>query len=291
MVGLLRVLVLLWFLLSTCDAHGYLLVPPQRSSFWRERTGLPINYEDNQLNCGGYSTQWDLNGGKCGVCGDPYWGPWENQPPFGKYATGTISRCYKRGTTHIDLKMILTSNHLGTIQLRLCPHNDVSVPVTQDCLNTHLLQLENKNGLSLGTTYRVVKFEQVIELRVRLPLDIQCSQCVLQWTYAAGNNWGCDGPLCGMGHGSQEHFVNCADIAILNDCAAFYTTTTTAPTVTEKFSPTTWSPMSAVSIIPKDWVNCIAANEWLGQPKVDKWCRINCPMGYCPRTHCFCPDI
>ena len=33
----------------------------------------------------------------------------------------------------------------------------------------------------------------VFTLKLRLPPDTWCDQCILQWTYTAGNNWGnCD---------------------------------------------------------------------------------------------------
>jgi len=38
------------------------------------------------------------NGGKCGVCGDPFIGPRENEAG-GLYATGTIVRTYKVGNS------------------------------------------------------------------------------------------------------------------------------------------------------------------------------------------------
>jgi hypothetical protein len=42
--------------------HGRLLVPPARSSAWREdsRTFAP-DYNDNQMFCGGFYTQYSLN--------------------------------------------------------------------------------------------------------------------------------------------------------------------------------------------------------------------------------------
>jgi hypothetical protein len=33
-----------------------------------------------------------------------------------------------------------------------------------------------------------------------------------------GKDWGCDGSGCGRGHGAQEQFYGCADIAILRNC-------------------------------------------------------------------------
>lgn len=35
----------------------------------------------------------------------------------------------------------------------------------------------------------------------------------------AGNNYGCDETGCAIGLGRQEQFINCADIAILDDCS------------------------------------------------------------------------
>ncbi|KAF2348859.1 hypothetical protein FHG87_020384 [Trinorchestia longiramus] len=32
----------------------------------------PVNYNDHELYCGGYSRQWVTNKGKCGPCGDPW---------------------------------------------------------------------------------------------------------------------------------------------------------------------------------------------------------------------------
>merc|ERR1711990_291032 len=50
---------------------------------------------------------------------------------------------------------------------------------------------------------------------VKLPPGLKCSQCVIQWKWHCGNNWGCDKSGCGMGHGQQEEFYGCADVAIV----------------------------------------------------------------------------
>ena len=46
---------------------------------------IPLLYLQNKQN----------NGGKCGICGDPYNGRRDNEPPSGKYATGVIVKTYK----------------------------------------------------------------------------------------------------------------------------------------------------------------------------------------------------
>jgi len=55
---------------------------------------------------------------------------------------------------------------------------------------------------------------QKLNIELKLPAGLTCKRCVLQWWYRGGNNWGCDKNGCGMGHGTQEHFVNCADVSI-----------------------------------------------------------------------------
>lgn len=44
---------------------------------------------------------------------------------------------------------------------------------------------------------------------------MECEQCVLQWQYIAGNNWGiCANGNGAVGCGDQEQFRACADVAI-----------------------------------------------------------------------------
>ena len=38
----------------------------------RETCDIPQNEDDNALYCGGFGVQHDHNGGKCGICGDPW---------------------------------------------------------------------------------------------------------------------------------------------------------------------------------------------------------------------------
>ena len=57
----------------------------------------------------------------------------------------------------------------------------------------------------------------VYHLQLKLPQDVTCDQCILQWTYITGNSWGVstDGIGC-IGCGPQENFRSCADIKITN---------------------------------------------------------------------------
>ena len=35
----------------------------------------PVNFNDNEVYCGGYGALWYKNSGKCGVCGDDWRDP------------------------------------------------------------------------------------------------------------------------------------------------------------------------------------------------------------------------
>ncbi len=55
------------------------------------------------------------------------------------------------------------------------------------------------------------------DLQLQLPEDTVCEQCIIQWTYTAGNSWGnCEDGHGENGCGNQETFRACADIAIID---------------------------------------------------------------------------
>lgn len=46
---------------------------------------------------------------------------------------------------------------------------------------------------------------------------VECGNCVIQWRYIAGNNWGmCSDGTGAVGCGPQEEFRACSDISIGN---------------------------------------------------------------------------
>ncbi len=51
------------------ESHARLLVPPARSSCWREFPECPRWDTDNELSCGGAGVQHQTHGGRCGICG------------------------------------------------------------------------------------------------------------------------------------------------------------------------------------------------------------------------------
>ncbi|OWF49967.1 hypothetical protein KP79_PYT23205 [Mizuhopecten yessoensis] len=178
-----RLVVLLWihYCIVLVSGHGRLLEPAGRSSMWRFGYNTPVNYNDNQLFCGGYRNTV-VNDGKCGVCGDPFQGPFENEAG-GKYATGTIVRYYDITEEYINVTVDISAHHRGQFEFRLCPNNDVNTRVTQECLDQHVLQVE---GGEDGGVHFVPAGSGIHHLRLGIPRGLTCSQCVLQWKYTTG---------------------------------------------------------------------------------------------------------
>lgn len=237
-------------LLAVGEPHGYMIEPPQRSSMWRVYEGFTPNYNDMELFCGGVTKQWDEMDGKCGTCGDAYDAEVRDNEAGGIYATGVIGRNYTRGQV-ITVQIRLTASHLGNFQFKICPHNNPKVPVTQECLNQHKLNLAGTDE-----HHFYPKETGYYDIDLQLPLDMVCSQCILQWHYTAGNTWGCapDGDCCLGCASKQETFINCADIAIFDDGGVAPPTSgpstgnppTQAPTTAQPTErPTTQAPPTA----------------------------------------------
>ncbi|WAR15625.1 hypothetical protein MAR_005730 [Mya arenaria] len=200
---------LIVFMMANVEGHGRLIEPPGRSSMWRFGFDTPKNYNDNQLFCGGKWVQWGQNAGKCGVCGDNWAGPKENEPG-GKYYTGIIVKKYDIGAV-IDVSVHLTANHKGWFEFRLCQNDMVNKTVTQSCFDQHLLK-----GETGATQFPINLGMEMVKVKLQLPAGVTCSACVLQWKYNCGNSWGTDFETkkgC-MGCGQQEQFYGCSDIAI-----------------------------------------------------------------------------
>ncbi|CAG7815129.1 unnamed protein product [Allacma fusca] len=204
------------YLPDPIHSHGRLLDPPSRSSLWRfeeYRKYKPVvNTEDNQLYCGGYEVQHGQNGGKCGICGDPYnqSKPRDNEDG-GIYDLGIVTRTFRAGQI-IPVDVELTASHWGYWELRLCPNT----PVTQECLDSHLLTFAGtpytRYWVSHHPDHHGPKYYSV---SVKLPSNLRCKKCVLQWHYHTGTRWGnCGDGTEALGCGPQETFRGCADIAI-----------------------------------------------------------------------------
>lgn len=145
--------------------------------------------------------QWTLNGGKCGVCGDSFTGPRDNEAPHGEFANGVIVKKYEVGQL-MEIKVHLTANHKGWFEYRLCQNDDPQRTVQQSCFDQHLLA--DKNG---ETRFMIQSDMKRVSHKVQLPYGLRCRNCVLQWKYNTGNSWGND-PITGNGCMGMWSFVN-----------------------------------------------------------------------------------
>lgn len=222
------------FLIQSIFGHGRMIEPPQRGSMWRfgfDDVALP-NYNDMANFCGGIHRQWDINGGKCGVCGDPYDQNPRDHEPGGKYATGITVRNYTQGQ-EISATIDITANHDGYFEFRLCQNDEPMKIVEQDCFDKNLLEVININNIELipfdkarlldANTNKFKYFVPFVNrskfvVELKLPEKVNCKQCILQWRYHTGNNYGhAEGKAvaCLGCSRRQEEFFNCADIQIL----------------------------------------------------------------------------
>ncbi|XP_076274685.1 uncharacterized protein LOC143205327 [Rhynchophorus ferrugineus] len=199
------------FFIAQVMGHGYMVSPINRASRWRldiTNYDIPHNYEDNQFFCGGYSVQYNVNGGKCGPCGDN----WNDTVPRsnengGLYGQGVVVAEYVSGDI-IEVHVLITANHKGKISYQLCNLEHPDLPEEDDCFEDLWLEDGNLTQSIHPDDYAVVSY-------VKLPDEFVCDRCVLRWHYSAGNNWGvCEDGTQAVGCGPQETFRSCADIAI-----------------------------------------------------------------------------
>jgi len=274
-------------LVSLVSGHARLVDPPSRASMWRFGYSTPHDYDDTAGNCGGFNTQWAVNGGKCGLCGDAFNAEVkEHEAPGGKFATGTIVREYTMGQT-IDVSVEVTANHRGSFTFRLCRAPSADQDPSQECLDQHLLTTGSN-----GEQEWVLNSDStgMYDLQVDLPQDYECQQCVLQWTWRAANNWGtCEDGSGAVGCGRQEHFRACADINITKEGeekpSTEHPTTTSTTTLPEEST----SALETTTTTSEG--SCQATGAYEGSEDIDDWCEANChhpTQPYCPPTHCKC---
>ncbi|CAL4067929.1 unnamed protein product, partial [Meganyctiphanes norvegica] len=108
------------------------------------------------------------------------------------------------------IRVDLNANHQGVFEFRICPNNNPKVDPSQTCLNENPLFLSDGNF-----QYKVPSHNGEHIVNLQLPQNLTCTQCVMQWRYVAGNNWGeCANGIGAVGCGPQEEFRACADVAI-----------------------------------------------------------------------------
>lgn len=125
-----------------------------------------------------------------------------------------IVRKYRTGSV-IPVRVELTANHHGYFEFRTCAMTYKDKEVDQNCLDQHLLQ--SKNG---SIRYYPGPGNKIFEAFYKLPDDLTCAQCVFQWRYVAGNNWG----DCGNGTGIMNRFHRFASPPLFSVLSLFSVT-------------------------------------------------------------------
>ncbi|KAL4218359.1 hypothetical protein ACF0H5_023096 [Mactra antiquata] len=245
-IGVIKTsLFIVCYLVASNNGHGQLFDPPSRQSAFRFGFSTAINYNDMNMNCGGFYNQWVVNQGRCGICGDPYQGP-RRYEAGGPMAKGIITRNYTEGQV-INIKVNIRVGHGGWSEVRICPNNDINRPATQGCLDQYLLQ--TIDGATRVNHHH--EFTGVYTYQFKLPAGLTCSQCVLQWRWNTDSNNNCHGNVdCCNGCGAQEQFYGCADVAITSSSGSIVTSSPTKPITTphQIYVQTTPKPSTSIPI-------------------------------------------
>ena len=81
----------------------------------------------------------------------------------------------------------ITANHQGYFIFKLCPNNDIFQDPGQNCFDQRPLWVGGGDPVFNQTRYPINDYETGLRMvYVRLPMDVICEQCILQWTYVAG---------------------------------------------------------------------------------------------------------
>jgi Lytic polysaccharide mono-oxygenase, cellulose-degrading len=130
----------------------------------------------------------------------------------GLYGEGVIVQNYTQGQV-ISVIVMITANHRGYFEFKICNLDANGYMESEDCFAQHHVMTENGDA-----EYHLPSDEmKPFMFTLKLPEDLVCQHCVLQWTYVTGNNWGyCDeaNTIGALGCGIQENFRTCSDIAI-----------------------------------------------------------------------------
>lgn len=188
----------------------------------------------------------------------------------------------------IDIEIELNANHKGHFELRLCPVNNRSVVVDQDCLNAHPLYLADNPSSYKYFIPEEKKKSDVCNYQVLLPQGITCSQCVIQWTYVTGNTWGdCKNGTSAVGCGAQENFVNCADVQIYSNAVGLPPNAVDNPNAI--YFRDSSAPGGRTPMVVKHTI-CVPTPEYAMIPNMDEWCMQTC-LRYasnCSPKKCVC---
>jgi hypothetical protein len=82
----------------------------------------------------------------------------------------------------MNVSVAILSNIRGYFEFFLCPNDNISQPITQECLDKYPLTIEGYGSRYFPEPESAVKHD----LFLKIPDGVTCSQCVLQWKWVGG---------------------------------------------------------------------------------------------------------
>merc|ERR1712108_85921 len=167
-------------------------------------------------------------------------------------------------------------NHAGWFEFKLCENNNIYQDSDQSCFDKHLLEFtDGSTRVHVGPMGPAGK--GIFSYQVKLPQGVTCEQCVIQWHYNGGQNWGCDADTgkCCEGCGPQETFWGCSDVAITGGGPNPPTIPPIPETTTVPNGPVTLEPTTTAGPKPGPGKKCHAISPYNNQPGMDDWCKEN----------------
>lgn len=224
------------------SCHGFLAEPASRNLLTQNQHymahtlangGPGYTYAGGRKWTSAGAVKWNRKvNAKHGVCGGISGETSGDFEAGGKYATKKIAGTYAAGQI-ITLRLTMTAPHGGRWSFGVCKVPDGASDaderraVTQRCLDSRRLIIMDPKNPGKGTPYWWVgkATNGDYSFQAKLPDDVECARCVLQWHWETGNSCNIPGTPKGyemsstMGscEGAQvmEEFWNCADVTIL----------------------------------------------------------------------------
>ena len=227
------------------SCHGFMAEPAARNVLSKTQHydagglangGSSFTYAGRRKWTSKGSLMWDpKKNARHGVCGSR--GPATDPDSLdfqagGKYVTKKITGTYAAGQI-IRIRVEISAPHGGRWQFGVCPVPDGASDaderrvVTQQCMDRNKLINMDKKNAGYGTQFWWFgkRTDGVYELDMKLPDNIQCKRCVLQWHWESGNSCTIPGTPSSEtlsdkkdsceGAQNLEEFWNCADVTIL----------------------------------------------------------------------------
>lgn len=279
-MSLFLILFTIAIFIESINSHAFLSIPRSRNAIG-DVNNIPQlcswNYPSDGaiapcFGCPHCMNVEELTTG-CGIRqggGEPYM---FGDGPYAFAQTGYYTE-YNKGSL-VPMKVKIGTFHGGIFEFRIQDIGSNSDPIGSTWQSLPVLTVESFSPVCDNTDLLICPYESCVDERtcaqvplqpygdylnyeqdinVRLPENLECDHCVLQWRYITGNSC----PSENFAHcESSEQFWNCADIKIVSDgspvatpVATPVTTPVTAPTMS--MAPIDTSTSQAPSQAPLD---------------------------------------